>query len=238
MRKIKVFLVALLAVVLFASVADATITVYKKHARTGGGVDALDGIDGNTLVDGDMCFVIESDWTYFFENDATGTAATGDVTPTTNPGTNVWKFKYKAATAPLIENDTTMTYSGRTPRLGLNSNTGVTLSGVSCFNRAITGVSNPARPATAGISVFLVAPANGENWWAYNETNTSSAGTTLYIIPGSGVTIISNLQCIGGSSKYVVSGDPLYNGLVFWAGEPGTSTYVVRAWGTPRVEAD
>lgn len=238
---------ALMLTIFFASSAYADITVYKKHARTGGGADALDGIDGATLVDGSMAFVIESDWTYFYENDADGSLPENNpsvIVADANPGTNCWKLKWKGATNPLIENGTDQTVTGKQNRIGLNSNTGVTfyggpaLGGVTVFNTYITGVTNPARPPTSGITIFVLPPAGGENWWVLNRDDTAVNGTTLFVVPTAGVTVISNTACTGGASKYVVAGSPLENGLLFTADEAGTSTYLVRRWGTVSVEAD
>ncbi|MFH2073800.1 MAG: hypothetical protein ABIJ57_00440 [Pseudomonadota bacterium] len=73
MRLLKILMGTLLAVTMTASVALADITAYKKTARTGGGANALDGIDGNTLVDGSFAEVYDSGvsvvWKY--EMDAT-----------------------------------------------------------------------------------------------------------------------------------------------------------------------
>lgn len=72
------------------------LTVYKKTARTGGGASALDGIDGNSLVDGSLAFVVETDRYLFYEMDADGGAAESDpyvIVPDANPGTKNWVLK-------------------------------------------------------------------------------------------------------------------------------------------------
>lgn len=176
-RLIKIFIGVVIAVSIFASSVDATITVYKKHTRTGGGADALDGIDGNTLVDGSMAFVIESDWTYFFENDATGTAVTGDVTPTANPGTNVWKFKWKATTNPVVGNASAVlnvVVSGASPVYSHTSGTSVA-SGTFVVNDSSTSKIYGLHPVPiTGVSTIYVKFVEGAQ----------GAGMTVYNVSG------------------------------------------------------
>ena len=64
--------------------------IYRKTARTGGGADAADGIDGNTLVDGSVVEVWESNRVLFYPVDLTGGAVENDphvLVPDANPGT-------------------------------------------------------------------------------------------------------------------------------------------------------
>ena len=63
--------------------------VYRKTSRTGGGTNAADGIDGNTLVDGSIIEVWETARVLFYLVDTTGGAAESDpfvLVPDTNPG--------------------------------------------------------------------------------------------------------------------------------------------------------
>ena len=67
----------------------ADITVYKKTARTGGGANAMDGIDGSSLVNGAFVFVFESGRLYFYLVNTTGAAPENDpliIVPDLNPG--------------------------------------------------------------------------------------------------------------------------------------------------------
>ena len=64
----------------------------KKLTKTGGGVDAVDGIDGSTLSDGDFVFVMTTptdDALHAYVVDDDGAAAESDpdiIVPDTNPG--------------------------------------------------------------------------------------------------------------------------------------------------------
>ena len=62
-------------------------------AKTGGGADALDAIDGDSLTDKDVAIVLENDTFYFYilDDDASGTESDpGIINPDTNPGTKSW----------------------------------------------------------------------------------------------------------------------------------------------------
>ena len=150
---------------------------------------------------------------------------------------------YAGTGDPLYDGKTNQTVTGKQNRIALNSNTGVTFyggptGGVTVYNSYATGVSNPVRPLASGITIFVEPPEGGENWWVLNRDNTALNGSTLYVVPTSGVTIIGDIPCTGGASKFVVGGTALQRGLIFLADEAGTSTYLVRTWGTPTVEAD
>ena len=63
--------------------------VYRKTLRTGGGVNAADGIDGNTLINGSVIEVWEANRVLFYLVDTTGGAAEIDpfvLVPDANPG--------------------------------------------------------------------------------------------------------------------------------------------------------
>lgn len=70
------------------------ITGYKKTALTGGTSDALDGIDGAGLLDGDFCFVmVDKERLYAYELDDDLAAAESSphiIVPDSNPGTKCW----------------------------------------------------------------------------------------------------------------------------------------------------
>lgn len=70
-----------------------SVTVYKKTALTGGGASALDGINGSSLLDGDLAFVTVGNVFYAFilDDDSGATESSPDViAPDTNPGTKRW----------------------------------------------------------------------------------------------------------------------------------------------------
>jgi len=68
----------------------ADIIVYKKTARTAGGAGALDGINGDTIVDGSFAFVFMNDRMYGpYLADTSGGGSENDpliIVPDTNPG--------------------------------------------------------------------------------------------------------------------------------------------------------
>ena len=60
---------------------------------TGGGADALDAIDGDSLTDKDVAIVVVNNAFYFYllDGDASGTESSpGVINPDTNPGTKSW----------------------------------------------------------------------------------------------------------------------------------------------------
>jgi len=64
-------------------------TIYRKTARTGGGADAVDGIDGAVLKDGSFIFVFEANRALLYHVDLDGGEAEDDphiIVPVTNPG--------------------------------------------------------------------------------------------------------------------------------------------------------
>lgn len=69
-------------------------TVYIKIGLTGGGAGDLDGIDGNDLLDGDICFVLETGTqyaNYVLDDDlGAGEDSPDIIVPDTNPGTKCW----------------------------------------------------------------------------------------------------------------------------------------------------
>lgn len=68
-------------------------TRYVKTLKESGTTEAMDGIDGNDLLDGDACFVGESLVAYFYILDATSGAAESSpdvIAPDVNPGTKRW----------------------------------------------------------------------------------------------------------------------------------------------------
>ena len=78
---------------LCAGPAWAANTAYYKTQRTGGGASAMDGIDGDTLVDKDLCFVFDGSDSYFYRLDASSGAAESDpeiIAPDLNAGTKRW----------------------------------------------------------------------------------------------------------------------------------------------------
>jgi len=69
------------------------ITVYKRAAKTGGAVSALDGIDGTGLLDGDFAFVMDGSaiTPYLLDADSSGTDdGENIIAPDLNAGTKRW----------------------------------------------------------------------------------------------------------------------------------------------------
>ena len=68
-------------------------TVYIKTALTGGAATALDGIDGDNLLDGDVALVLAANifYVYILDDDSgAAEASPGIIAPDTNPGTKRW----------------------------------------------------------------------------------------------------------------------------------------------------
>ena len=69
---------------------------FSKTVLTGGSSAALDGIDGSTLTDGDLAFVVAADYIYVYVVDADlGEAESSPtyIVPDTNPGSKTWVLK-------------------------------------------------------------------------------------------------------------------------------------------------
>ena len=101
------------------------VTRYKKIALTGGGADALDGIDGANLLDADEAHVYVSDEVYHYQLDASSGAAESSpevISPDANPGTKRWILQPVDMGAPGPTGD-------RTPNSGSFTTLGV--SGIS-----------------------------------------------------------------------------------------------------------
>lgn len=82
------------------------LTAYQKTALTGGGADALDGIDGNTLNDGDFafCFVSGSLYVYILDADSGASeSAPGVIAPDANPGDKRWLLQDLVPGASLYD---------------------------------------------------------------------------------------------------------------------------------------
>jgi len=68
-------------------------TAYKKTSLTGGGATALDGIDGDSLLDGDFAFVMTGSRAYIYQLDDDSAAVENSpwiIKPDTNPGDKRW----------------------------------------------------------------------------------------------------------------------------------------------------
>jgi hypothetical protein len=71
----------------------AKLTVYHKSALTGGASNALDGINGNLLLDGDRAFTIVAGVfrVYYLDADSGLAESSPDViAPDSNPGDKRW----------------------------------------------------------------------------------------------------------------------------------------------------
>jgi hypothetical protein len=103
MKWISLFLSAL---ILFGGLAWATSTAYYKTVLTGGGASALDGIDGDLLIDKDLGFVFDGTNGYLFQLNATSGASESPpdiIAPDLNPGTKRW-INQKAYPSKLPNN--------------------------------------------------------------------------------------------------------------------------------------
>ena len=129
---------------------DAVQTVYIKTARTGGGANALDGINGSSLNDADVAFVIETDQTLFYENDASCSDGEDDpltIIQDTNPGTNCFKLKGVMSGVSVVSGATPYTISAlNSSGLKLTEDSGV--SGIFIADTGYVGIGTdtPAYP--------------------------------------------------------------------------------------------
>lgn len=201
MRRLKIFWISALALVVFASVAQAAQTVYIKHARTGGGADAVDGIDGNVLVDKDTAFSVENDVVYWYENDADGSCSESNpdyLVPDANPGTNCWVLKGKLARTTYYEGSSEIV--GGVSTYAINGN--MTLSGLQLAGRVlevkgsvpyIVNLGNLSSGVT-GIAVFHDVTTAGDDGGVtvfcpttliYEGTGSGrTSGTTIFVNSG------------------------------------------------------
>jgi len=94
------------------------VTAYRKTARTGGGANALDGIDGNVLKDGDFAFVFDTGAFYVYILDADSGAPEDDpdvIAPDVNPGDKRWVLQVSyLATGVAREWTAAQTYDAQT----------------------------------------------------------------------------------------------------------------------------
>ena len=89
-------------------------TVYIKTALTGGGADALDGIDGAMLVDQDVALVYVANTLYFYQLDATSGASEDSpsvIAPDTNAGDKRWILQAVRGEQLVSEGDATISGS-------------------------------------------------------------------------------------------------------------------------------
>jgi len=122
------------------------LTVYVRQALTGGAADALDGIDGASLLDNDMAIVTVSEISYIYrldDNLGGGESSPRRILPDTNPGTKAWVLQKICVDGATIAGGTntfsivngsasltvsagaSITLAAQPPILGANTFTGV-----------------------------------------------------------------------------------------------------------------
>ncbi|MFH2073801.1 MAG: hypothetical protein ABIJ57_00445 [Pseudomonadota bacterium] len=211
MRRLRILWMAALVLIMAVSVAYAVQTVYKKHAKTGGTSDALDGIDGNTLHDGDICFVLADDMVYWYENDADGSLSEDDplvIVPDANPGTNSWLLKGTMERFHVYNCPTTTTLSGATLQNSFIGNYGAKSEVTYTLASAVKGMS------------FNISLDQGV-----------SAGSSIWVVPPAGDKIINQPNFVTGSSAYYLAGVTGAANVTFVG--IGTSTWKTFESGTP-----
>ncbi len=101
----------------------------------------------------------------------------------------------------------------------------------------LSAVSDPARPLTAGVSVFVQSPtASGYDVVFLMGNETFVAGTTLTILFEEGDTLASADTIIAGTSAYQLSGTTAAQIVVLHS--TGTSVWYVETKGSPSVVWD
>ena len=114
----KIFIAFLVAICLIFSFADFgySRTVYQKYALTGGTSDAVDGINGSLLSDGDFCFAMADGSFYVYVLDADSGVAEASpyvLKPDTNSGNKRWILQtITAAAIPADLPTTSATIAG------------------------------------------------------------------------------------------------------------------------------
>lgn len=92
MKKLRIAIITALLIFVFACPAQA-VKIYRRTLRTGGTTAAMDGVNGASLNDGDICYINESNYLYTYYLDADlGVAESNPqyIVPDTNPGSKVW----------------------------------------------------------------------------------------------------------------------------------------------------
>jgi len=82
------------------------VTLYRRTGLTGGLSSTLDGIDGNTIKDGDICFTFEGGRTFIHIADIDGGESESSpdvIVPDTNPGSINWKLHYTFGSNKIVE---------------------------------------------------------------------------------------------------------------------------------------
>lgn len=128
--------------------------------------------------------------------------------------------------------------TGGVPDLAIAANSDQYLTGTSLMGTTwITGATNLARDPTSGITIIVNESATGkQSFFVYNADDTAQSGNTLFFHFPAGDTVISDIDCIPGVSKWVISGTTLEKTLV--VNSTGTSEWTIATTGTPTVEAD
>ncbi len=80
--------------------------MYFRQTLSGGTSDALDGIDGSLLVDGDGAVVITGEWSYIYHLDSDSGESQNFpniVKPDTNAGNKRWKLMKFTESTPTMD---------------------------------------------------------------------------------------------------------------------------------------
>lgn len=250
----------LFSVLLLATGPAWALVTYNATGLTGGATRDLDYLSVDDLSDGDraICFVESgsSRYYYYFEYDATGTTAEGTsshpyhVRPDDYSTGGVWveasvnwvefdgdlSIQNLTVTDALSVNDVEADgkLSGGVLYHRLSAN--YTIAGVTRFGGYLTGVSEPAGQSGVTLTVPAATGA-GENWVAFNERDTYSTGTTIYLHFNAADTIRCNQTITGGTSKFILQGSsPWDDSVVCFSGVAGEWT--CKTSGSPTVDWD
>lgn len=138
-------------------------TLYIKYALTGGGTDALDGIDGASLYGGDLAWVVESGKHYFYtlENDSGAAESSPQVIkPDANAGDKRWVLQdvYTSGGIVIDQSD-------------LESNGGDIVDTFQTETQPGQGTQViPVTNSEGYLDQSWIAPAYGIRWDSVNDT--------------------------------------------------------------------
>ncbi len=243
------------------------LKTYNVTGLTGGTSRDLDYLSVDDLSDGDRAIGFvesgSSKYYYYFEYDATGTTAEGTsshpyhVRPDDYATGGVWveaSVNWVEFDSNLSLNDLTVTgtldnssgtlscndveaagkLSGGVLYHRMKANT--TVTGITKYGGYLTGVSEPS--GQTGVTVTVdAATGAGENFVAFNERDTYSTGTTIYLHFNAADTIRSNQTITAGTSKFILEGtSPWDDSVVCFSGT--ANEWSCKTSGSPTVDWD
>ncbi len=240
MKKYGLILMALMLLFLVAApFADASVTVYKKTALTGGGGTALDGIDGAGLLASDMAFTTVSNVVYVHILDASNNSAESSpaiITPDTNPGVKRWilqntSYANQVFTTPNIgaATGTSVSVTGDVSGATLHvNNKEVTVTQASSLDEAVAMSSKAPKESPVFTTKLNVPFINGTTTVACS----SSAATTIFTSSAGGVAILRDAT---NSGVALVIFEPAQNPVIVGQAA-GVSTFTLASPGATEIQ--